>query len=122
MARQCPAPILSPKKPGCPLSQEAASIPPLLMAVAAIIIVYLLVNNTRWGLRLKAIGLNAQTASRMGINTTGNMLLAFAVCGATGGISRLPANHCRSLPFDSLNIRRVRLPGSTRSAFISVTS
>jgi len=91
-----------PKEAWMPIiAGSRASIPPLLMAVAAIIIVYLLVNNTRWGLRLKAIGLNAQTASRMGINTTGNMLLAFAVCGALAGLAgslQTTAVHYRLIP------------------------
>ncbi len=64
-----------------------ASLPPIIMAVLAVICVYLLLRNTRWGLRLKAIGMNRLAAERMGINTKANMLLAFAACGALAGLA-----------------------------------
>ncbi|NLV74681.1 MAG: ABC transporter permease [Chloroflexi bacterium] len=64
-----------------------ASWPPLIIALLAIAGVYLVLNYTRWGLHLKAIGLNAQAAGRMGIRTTANILLAFAACGALAGLA-----------------------------------
>lgn len=69
------------------IGNTRASLPPILMALAALAIVYVLLNNTRWGLQLKAIGLNSRSAGRMGINTTANMLLAFAGCGALAGLA-----------------------------------
>lgn len=69
------------------IGNTRASLPPILMALAALAIVYVLLNNTRWGLQLKAIGLNNRAAGRMGINTTANMLLAFAGCGALAGLA-----------------------------------
>lgn len=69
------------------IGNTRASLPPILMALAALAIVYVLLNNTRWGLHLKAIGLNNRSAGRMGINTTANMLLAFAACGALAGLA-----------------------------------
>jgi general nucleoside transport system permease protein len=58
----------------------------LALALVAIGVVFVLLRDTYWGLKLKAIGLNAQAAHRMGINTSFNMLLAFAVCGALAGL------------------------------------
>jgi ABC-type uncharacterized transport system permease subunit len=64
-----------------------ASAIPLIMAAAAIVAVYLLLRDTRWGLTLKAIGLNGQAARRLGINDRLHMLIAFAVCGALAGLA-----------------------------------
>ena len=50
------------------VSNTRFSLVAFLLAVAAIIIVYILLRDTTWGLRLKAIGLNAQAAHRLGIN------------------------------------------------------
>lgn len=69
------------------IGNTRASLPPILMALAALAIVYVLLNNTRWGLQLEAIGLNSRAAGRMGINTTANILLAFAGCGALAGLA-----------------------------------
>jgi len=58
-----------------------------VLALIAIGTVYVLLRGTHWGLRLKAIGLNTQAARRLGADTTSNMLLAFAVCGALAGLA-----------------------------------
>jgi len=57
------------------------------LAALAIVAIYFLLRDTYWGLKLKAIGLNARSAYRLGVNTSGNMLLAFAVCGALAGLA-----------------------------------
>jgi len=57
------------------------------LALIAIGAAYGVLRGTHWGLKLKAIGLNAQAAQRMGADTTRNMLLAFAVCGALAGLA-----------------------------------
>jgi len=59
----------------------------LTLAALAIVAIYFLLRDTYWGLKLKAIGLNARSAYRLGVNTSGNMLLAFAVCGALAGLA-----------------------------------
>ncbi|MHB9034830.1 MAG: ABC transporter permease [Anaerolineae bacterium] len=69
------------------LGNSRASLPPLIMAVVAIVGVYFLLANTSWGLKLKAIGVNRLASERMGINTSANMLLAFAACGALAGLA-----------------------------------
>jgi len=69
------------------LGNTRSSLVAFLLALAAIVIVYILLRDTSWGLRLKAIGLNAQAADRLGINTSRNMLLAFAACGAFAGLA-----------------------------------
>jgi len=59
----------------------------LALSVVAIVVIWLLLRDSRWGLRLKAIGLNERAAYRMGINTRANILVAFAVCGALAGLA-----------------------------------
>jgi ABC-type uncharacterized transport system permease subunit len=57
------------------------------LAVLAVILVYLLMRGTMFGLRLKAVGRNAASARLMGISTERYMLGAFAVCGALAGLA-----------------------------------
>lgn len=59
----------------------------ILLALVAIIVVHFLLRDTRWGLELRAIGLNPRAAHRLGIRTSRNMLLAFAVCGVFAGLA-----------------------------------
>jgi simple sugar transport system permease protein len=56
------------------------------LAVAGIVIVYVLMRGTRFGLRLKAVGRNHRSAFLLGIPTNRYALGAFALCGALAGI------------------------------------
>ncbi|NLT72915.1 MAG: ABC transporter permease [Chloroflexi bacterium] len=58
----------------------------LLLAVVAILIVYVILRDTRWGLTLKAIGLNATAAYRMGVDTRRHVIFALMACGALAGL------------------------------------
>lgn len=69
------------------IGTSRASLVTLLAALAAITLVFVLLRNTYWGLRLKAIGLNALSAQRLGIRTGRVMLSAFVVCGALAGLA-----------------------------------
>jgi ABC-type uncharacterized transport system permease subunit len=69
------------------LGNTRASLLPLLLAILAILLVYGVLRQTYWGLKLKAIGLNATAAHRLGINTRLNFLAAFALCGALAGLA-----------------------------------
>jgi simple sugar transport system permease protein len=57
----------------------------LAIAVIAVVGVYLLMRGTGFGLRLKAVGSNSQSAFLLGIPTGRYMLAAFAICGALAG-------------------------------------
>jgi len=57
------------------------------LTVAAVILVYLLMRGTRFGLRLKAVGKNARSAHLMGIPTERYTLAAFALCGGLAGLA-----------------------------------
>ena len=69
------------------LAGTRASLIPITLAVLAIVVVYFVLRDSYWGLRLKAIGLNVQASHRLGVNTTGNMLLAFVSCGVLAGLA-----------------------------------
>ncbi len=56
----------------------------LVIAVAAIVIVFLLLRGTYFGLKLKAVGKNARAAFLLGIPTTRYMLISFLLCGLLG--------------------------------------
>ncbi|QPC83803.1 ABC transporter permease [Phototrophicus methaneseepsis] len=76
---------------------EAAMLPPiardfdvsllaLLIAIAAVVLVVLALNGTRWGLNLKATGRNGRSALLLGVPVTASALGAMAICGALAGI------------------------------------
>jgi ABC-type uncharacterized transport system permease subunit len=57
------------------------------LAAAGVVLVYLLMRGTRFGLRLRAVGRNVRSAHLMGIPTGRYTLGAFAVCGALAGLA-----------------------------------
>ncbi|MCA9892241.1 MAG: ABC transporter permease [Anaerolineae bacterium] len=58
----------------------------LIIAIAAIVLVVLALNGTRWGLNLKATGRNPRSALLLGVPVTATSLGALALCGALAGI------------------------------------
>ena len=69
------------------LGKSRISLPAFGLAVAAIAIVYILLRDSYWGLKLKAIGHNERAASRLGIDAPRNVILALAACGLLAGIA-----------------------------------
>lgn len=57
----------------------------VLLALAAVIGVYFLLQNTYFGLRLKAVGRNFRAAYLLGVPTWRYMMLSFMMCGALAG-------------------------------------
>jgi simple sugar transport system permease protein len=57
------------------------------LAIAAIAIVFVLIQGTYFGLRLKAVGKNPKAAFLLGIPTWQYMMASFAICGAFAGIA-----------------------------------
>ncbi len=57
------------------------------LAAAAFVVVMLLLNYTRWGLNLKAVGKNMRSAQLLGVATQGTSMSAFLVCGALAGVA-----------------------------------
>jgi simple sugar transport system permease protein len=67
----------------------AARVPAVAIAltVLAVVLVYLLMRGTRFGLRLKAVGKNPRSAHLMGIPPGRYTLAAFALCGGLAGLA-----------------------------------
>jgi general nucleoside transport system permease protein len=57
------------------------------LAIAAIAVVFVLIQGTYFGLRLKAVGKNPKAAFLLGIPTWQHMMASFAICGALAGIA-----------------------------------
>ena len=57
----------------------------LVIALLGIVIVFLLLQGTYFGLRLKAVGKNFKAAYLIGIPTWQHMILSFLICGAFAG-------------------------------------
>jgi general nucleoside transport system permease protein len=59
----------------------------IAIAVVGLIIIYFLLKDTYFGLRLRAVGRNMKSAFRMGIPTWQHMLMAFILCGLFAGMA-----------------------------------
>ncbi len=70
-----------------PLSGLRLSPWSVLIALLALAIVYLILQGTYFGLRLKAVGKNIRAAFLLGIPTTRYMMLAFIICGGLAGLA-----------------------------------
>jgi general nucleoside transport system permease protein len=67
--------------------QTDASPVALAIAIIALIITIIVMRNTHYGLRLKAVGQNPRAAFILGMPSTQLLLSSFAVCGAFAGIA-----------------------------------
>ena len=59
----------------------------IALVIAAFAIVYIMLEATRWGLNLKAVGKNMRSALLLGVATERTSMSAFMVCGALAGIA-----------------------------------
>ena len=57
------------------------------LGILAVIVVYVLLERTYFGLRLKAVGLNSRAAFLLGVPTWQYGLLAFLFCGGLAGLA-----------------------------------
>jgi ribose transport system permease protein len=65
-----------------------AGIPtPVLVAILLIVVLYFIVNWTRFGRYLYAVGGNVKAASLSGINTRLTLFFAYVVCGTMAAVS-----------------------------------
>ncbi len=75
------APALLPGLDGTRLSLVAIG-----LSAAAFGIVFVGLRGTRWGLQLKAMGLNRRSALLLGVRTQRSTILAMIACGALAGL------------------------------------
>jgi general nucleoside transport system permease protein len=73
----------------------------LILGLLAIVLIYILLQKTYFGLKLKAVGKNMRSAFLLGIPTWQYMMLAFFICGAlagTAGALQVTAVYHRLIP------------------------
>lgn len=68
-------------------AQSRLSPSALVIAILAILLVYVLLKGTHFGLRLKAVGKNANAAYLLGVPTWQHMMISFALCGVFAGLA-----------------------------------
>lgn len=76
--------------------QEAALLPRLLesrfspislvMVVVALVVVTVMLNNSTWGLKLKALGKNPYSSFLLGVSSERETIVAMMFCGALAGL------------------------------------
>jgi general nucleoside transport system permease protein len=59
----------------------------VILAVVSIVLIYLLMQGTYFGLKLKAVGKNIRAAFLLGIPTWQYMMIAFVLCGVFAGLA-----------------------------------
>jgi simple sugar transport system permease protein len=59
----------------------------ILIAVAAMVVIYFMLQGTYFGLKLKAVGNNMRSSFLLGIPTWQYMMLSFILCGAFAGLA-----------------------------------
>jgi general nucleoside transport system permease protein len=59
----------------------------LFIALAAVVVFWVLLNRTRFGYEIRAVGLNPDAASYAGISVAKSYFRAMAICGAFAGIA-----------------------------------
>ena len=62
---------------------------PVLIALIAIAVIWVLMNRTRFGMHLYAIGGNARAANLSGVNTTKVLFLAYILCALLASLAGL---------------------------------
>ncbi|PWB52337.1 MAG: ABC transporter permease [Anaerolineales bacterium] len=59
----------------------------LLLGILAVVIIYMMLRSTYFGLKLKAVGKNIRAAFLLGVPTWQYMMLSFIVCGLFAGLA-----------------------------------
>jgi ABC-type uncharacterized transport system permease subunit len=59
----------------------------LFVSLAALVVFWALLNRTRFGYEVRAVGFNPEAARTSGISVTRNYVLAMAVCGLFAGLA-----------------------------------
>lgn len=62
---------------------------PFVIAVTVFILLYILLEKSRWGLRMYAVGGNVDAATHFGINIRLMKFVSFVICGFTAAVAGL---------------------------------
>jgi simple sugar transport system permease protein len=88
------------------LSGSRLSLWSLAIGLVVLVVIYFLLRDTHFGLRLRAVGKNLPAARRIGIPTALYLMLAFLVCGGIAGLAgalQVTAVYHRLIPAISSN-------------------
>ena len=76
-----------PEKALLPLYGNSRLSPPsIALVILALILVYFLLRNSYWGLKLKALGKNPKSSFLLGVASERHTILAIMFCGALAGL------------------------------------
>ncbi|QJB56670.1 ABC transporter permease [Pseudodesulfovibrio sp. zrk46] len=59
----------------------------LALTVVALLVIYILMYRTEWGLKLRAVGENSKAATLFSLGPRRRLLQAFMICGALAGLA-----------------------------------
>jgi simple sugar transport system permease protein len=59
----------------------------IILVAVVVVVIWIALRGTRWGLNLKATGKNAKSALLLGVKTDRSAMSALMVCGAVAGIA-----------------------------------
>ncbi|NLG05194.1 MAG: ABC transporter permease [Clostridia bacterium] len=65
---------------------------PIFFAIAAVIIVYFILNKTALGLYIESVGINGSASRLVGLNSTRIKFLTYVICGVLSGIAGVVAS------------------------------
>ena len=65
---------------------------PVIFAVAAVIIAWLVLNKTAMGLYIESVGVNSKAARLVGLNSTAIKFLTYVICGILAGVAGIVAS------------------------------
>ena len=59
---------------------------PVIFAVAAVVVAYLVLNKTALGMYIESVGINSHASRLIGLNSTRIKFLTYVICGALGSV------------------------------------
>ena len=65
---------------------------PVIFAVAAVIVAYLVLNKTALGMYIESVGINSHASRLIGLNSTRIKFLTYVICGALAGLAGIVAS------------------------------
>jgi len=65
---------------------------PVIFAVAAVVVAYLVLNKTALGMYIESVGINSHASRLIGLNSTRIKFLTYVICGALAGLAGIVAS------------------------------
>ena len=65
---------------------------PVIFAVGAVLVAYLVLNKTALGMYIESVGINSHASRLVGLNSTRIKFLTYVICGALAGLAGIVAS------------------------------